>query len=518
MTGHGQPQAGNNVGPAQISERELRENFFPPFREVVAPHRHRRGDAVLQRDRRRAVPRQQVADRRRAARRMGVRRRRRQRLQRGRGARDAAPRRAGPPRRGRVCALARASTANCPTAPPSARWPTLVRARRGAASAAIDAAVRAHARAQVPRRAVRESLCAMSRGRRGSPATPRRARWRCEAARRSICLLKNDGMLPLDGRRAQARRGHRPQRRDRAAGRLLERAAAQSVSLLDGVKREARRQAEVVHAQGVFITQSEDRSADDGAARRPGAEPRADRRSGRGGARRRRHHARDRRHRADQPRGLRHEPSRRPHRASTSSASRTSCSTRCTRSASRSSSSRSTAARRAGPMSSPRRQCDPRMLVRRPGRRHRDGRGAVRRRQSGRASCRSPWCATSGRCPIFYNHKPSAAARLSVRQRPRRSSRSASASATPASRSARRGCRRRDRGATAASPSRSTSRNTGARAGDEVVQLYVRDRDRLGHAAGEGAEGLRARHAAPGERRTVRFTLGPEAFRCGTST
>ena len=35
MTGHGQPEAGNNVAPAQISERDLRENFFPPFREIV---------------------------------------------------------------------------------------------------------------------------------------------------------------------------------------------------------------------------------------------------------------------------------------------------------------------------------------------------------------------------------------------------------------------------------------------------------------------------------------------------
>jgi beta-glucosidase len=35
MTGHGQPASGNNVSPAQISERELRENFFPPFRSVV---------------------------------------------------------------------------------------------------------------------------------------------------------------------------------------------------------------------------------------------------------------------------------------------------------------------------------------------------------------------------------------------------------------------------------------------------------------------------------------------------
>src|SRR3546814_6206855 len=35
MTGHGQPQSGENIAPAPISERELRENFFPPFREVV---------------------------------------------------------------------------------------------------------------------------------------------------------------------------------------------------------------------------------------------------------------------------------------------------------------------------------------------------------------------------------------------------------------------------------------------------------------------------------------------------
>ncbi len=35
MTGHGQPEAGVNVSPAQLAERELRENFFPPFREIV---------------------------------------------------------------------------------------------------------------------------------------------------------------------------------------------------------------------------------------------------------------------------------------------------------------------------------------------------------------------------------------------------------------------------------------------------------------------------------------------------
>ncbi len=35
MTGHGQPEAGNNVSPASLGERELRQFFFPPFREVV---------------------------------------------------------------------------------------------------------------------------------------------------------------------------------------------------------------------------------------------------------------------------------------------------------------------------------------------------------------------------------------------------------------------------------------------------------------------------------------------------
>ena len=35
LTGHGQPESGTNTGPAPISQRELRENFFPPFEEVV---------------------------------------------------------------------------------------------------------------------------------------------------------------------------------------------------------------------------------------------------------------------------------------------------------------------------------------------------------------------------------------------------------------------------------------------------------------------------------------------------
>jgi beta-glucosidase len=36
LTGHGQPESGTNVGPASISERVLREYFFPPFEQVIA--------------------------------------------------------------------------------------------------------------------------------------------------------------------------------------------------------------------------------------------------------------------------------------------------------------------------------------------------------------------------------------------------------------------------------------------------------------------------------------------------
>ncbi|RIJ32678.1 glycoside hydrolase family 3 N-terminal domain-containing protein [Henriciella mobilis] len=35
MTGHGQPESGTNVGPSNLSERILREVFFPPFEHIV---------------------------------------------------------------------------------------------------------------------------------------------------------------------------------------------------------------------------------------------------------------------------------------------------------------------------------------------------------------------------------------------------------------------------------------------------------------------------------------------------
>jgi len=35
MTGHGQPESGTNIGPANVGERTLREDFFPPFEKIV---------------------------------------------------------------------------------------------------------------------------------------------------------------------------------------------------------------------------------------------------------------------------------------------------------------------------------------------------------------------------------------------------------------------------------------------------------------------------------------------------
>ena len=35
MTGHGQPESGTNIGPAEVTERTLREEFFPPFERII---------------------------------------------------------------------------------------------------------------------------------------------------------------------------------------------------------------------------------------------------------------------------------------------------------------------------------------------------------------------------------------------------------------------------------------------------------------------------------------------------
>ena len=56
-------------------------------------------------------------------------------------------------------------------------------------------------------------------------------------------------------------------------------------------------------------------------------------------------------------------------------------------------------------------------------------------------------------------------------------------------------------------------RNTGERAGDEVVQVYLRDRLASVAQPVKLLKGFQRLHLEPGEQRTVRITLGPEAFR-----
>jgi beta-glucosidase len=53
-------------------------------------------------------------------------------------------------------------------------------------------------------------------------------------------------------------------------------------------------------------------------------------------------------------------------------------------------------------------------------------------------------------------------------------------------------------------------RNVGARAGDEVVQLYVRDLLASVARPVIQLEGFQRVHLAPGEEREVAFPLGPE--------
>ena len=51
--------------------------------------------------------------------------------------------------------------------------------------------------------------------------------------------------------------------------------------------------------------------------------------------------------------------------------------------------------------------------------------------------------------------------------------------------------------------------NTGQRAGDEVVQLYVRHPGTTGRVARHALEGFRRITLGPGARQTVQFTLTP---------
>jgi beta-glucosidase len=257
MTGHGQPQAGNNIGPAPIGERELRESFFPPFRAVVT--RTGIGAVMPSYNEIDGVPshanRWLLGD-----------------VLRGEwgfsgaivsdyGAIEEldtihhiAPDLAGAAR----LALEAGVDSALPDGIAFRTLPTQMRAGT-VPIAAVDAAC-ARMLALKFRAGLFEESSVDARAAARLTGNAEARGVALEAARKSMCLLTNDGTLPLAPKGRIAVIGP-----NAAIARLGGYSAPprQTVSLLDGVRALVGGSATVLHAQGVFITQSEDRSQDE---------------------------------------------------------------------------------------------------------------------------------------------------------------------------------------------------------------------------------------------------------------
>lgn len=259
MTGHGQPESGENVAPAPIAERELRENFFPPFRAVVArtgigavmpsyneidgvpSHANRwllndvlRGewgfDGAIVSDYAAigelASLHHIAADKAEAAR----------------------------------LALAAGVDSDLPDGEAYRSLADQVRAGRVAIEA-VDAACRRMLTLKMRSGMFEQAIVDPQAAARMTGNAEARA-LALEAARRSIALLVNDGVLPLTPGAHKRVAVIGP---NAAVARLggYSSIPKATVSLLEGVRARLKGKAEVVHAQGVFITQSEDRSANE---------------------------------------------------------------------------------------------------------------------------------------------------------------------------------------------------------------------------------------------------------------
>jgi beta-glucosidase len=258
MTGHGQPESGNNVGPAQISERELRENFFPPFREVV--ERTSVGAVMPSYNEIDGVPSHAngwLLDT----------------VLRGEWGFDG------------IVASDYGGVNELDTLHHVAA--DLEEAARQALAAGVDC--------ELPDGMAYRTLVAQAKAGKVDPALIDRAagrmlafKFRCglfenpygnarlaqritgnaearalalKAARRSLCLLKNDGTLPF-AKTGGAIAVIGP---NAAIARLggYSSVPKQTVSLIEGVRAKLAGRRRILEAQGVFITQSEDRSADE---------------------------------------------------------------------------------------------------------------------------------------------------------------------------------------------------------------------------------------------------------------
>lgn len=258
MTGHGQPQSGENVAPAPFAKRELREYFFPPFRQVVK----RTGIAAV-------MPSYNEID--------GVPSHQNRWLLndilRGEWHFDGAVvsdygavheldtiHHVQPDPQAAARAALHAGV-DCEL-PDGQTYRTLVDQVR-AGTVPVEAVDIACARMLTLK--FRAGLFENPWPRKDYAARTGNAEARAlalRAAHRSIALLKNDGTLPLAP-------GAHPRIAvigpNAAVARLggYSSTPRQTVSLLDGITAKLKGKAEVLHAQGVFITQSEDRSADE---------------------------------------------------------------------------------------------------------------------------------------------------------------------------------------------------------------------------------------------------------------
>ncbi|MBM6577926.1 glycoside hydrolase family 3 C-terminal domain-containing protein [Microvirga sp. SRT01] len=259
MTGHGQPLAGNNVAPAPLGERELRESFFPPFRAVV----ERTGIGAV-------MPSYNEID--------GVPSHANHWLLgtvlRGEWGFDGAVvsdyaaiqelasfHRIAPGLPGAAALALKAGVDS--DLPDGVAYRTLAdQVRSGAVSVGgVDAACR-RMLAMKFRAGLFEAEPVNARAAAALTANAEARALALEAARRSIALLVNDGVLPLT---AGAHKRVAVIGPNAAVTRLggYSSIPRTEVSLLDGVRARLKGKAEVVHAQGVFITQSEDRSANE---------------------------------------------------------------------------------------------------------------------------------------------------------------------------------------------------------------------------------------------------------------
>lgn len=259
MTGHGQPESGVNVGPAQISVRDLRENFFPPFEEVV--RRTRVGAVMASYNEIDGVPSHAngwlIND-----------------VLRGEWGFDgvlvsdyfaidelATLHHVEPDI---PSAAIRALKAGVDSdLPDGVAFRTLAESVRAGkvSEALVDQAVRRILTLKF-RAGLFENPFADFKHADAITGNAEARALALRAAHRSMVLLKNDGVLPLMPGTHKRVAVIGP---NAAIARLggYSSFPRQSVTLLDGIRAKLAGKAEVLHAQGVFITQSEDRSVDE---------------------------------------------------------------------------------------------------------------------------------------------------------------------------------------------------------------------------------------------------------------